>query len=231
MTWRYDLLVMMVCILCLLSLSGGPATSTKQYSILFMGEGDLDHDTPIQLWRMLKDAGLQVEVFNETRLGHDSWEYLQFAKANLQRFQNLRPDVVIIHLGYPDVSQTAEAVPSVKFYNSVLSLIRLSKTILNQLGQPSILMIGTLPPVPQGSAFPPYPVSNRRIRAEINPMIRDLARRERIVCVEMEPIFIADRQQRSLAMARTWYHALMPYLGIHSAPTLKEIWSGRFTWP
>ena len=231
MNWRYDFLVILVCFLCALSLSGGPASRQKSYNLLFMGEATLVDTTPIRLWRMLQNGGVRVEIFNETRLGHDAWEYLQFMKANYQRFQNLHPDVVIIALGYPDVSLTQEAIPAPKFYNATLNIIRLSKTLMNGTGQPSIVMISTLPPVPPGATSPPYPIANRRIRAEINPLIRDLARRERIVCVDMSDINVAAAEQRSGLMARHWYHTLMPYFGIHSAPTLRELWSGRFRAP
>ena len=100
----------------------------------------------------------------------------------------------------------------------------MARTFLNPEGQPSILMLATLPRFREP---PPYPYNSnslRRIRAEINPAIRDLAQRETLVLVRMDDLIVnvagGDRRQP----VRRWYQAMMPYLGIRILPTLEEIW-------
>ena len=228
MNWRHDWVILLICLYCAFSLSGGPQSSRRPARIVVMGEGVLSEGVPYELWRMLQAAHSPVILFNECRIGHNSWEYLQFFKAEYYRIQNLHPDIVLIQLGLEDVQAGSDWVSTRGYYNDMLAVIRMAGTLVNPEGEPAVVLVAELPRLSQNAPYPFVPASARRVRAELNPALRDLAAREAVTLIPMGDIEIAGTHRVPREIARRFYEAVMPYLGIHIAPTLKEIWKNEF---
>lgn len=227
MNWRHDLFIIFGCVLCAFSLSGGPQTKTRPMRILLMGEGILSGGAPYSLWQMLQDSGLAIYIFNECRSGHNAWEYLQFLKANYHRIQELHPDIIFIQIGLEDALRNPGRSTPSQYYNNTLSIVRTARTLFNGDGEPSVVLLGLLPLFSGNVGYPLDEGSKRRIRAELNPALIDLASREALTLVNMSNVEFGQSNSMADNVAQRIYHALMPYLGIHVSPTLKEIWESE----
>ncbi len=213
------LFMILTCLVGITSLSGLVPYHQDEWVVVFFGDGGVHPLLPYFLQRIFYRAHVQAIVFNEVRTEHTSWDYLQFLKANYERIANLHPDVVLVQIGLYDTIRGPKGLRYTSTYNNILKIIRISKTFTNKKGDPTILLLSTLPRLLPNPPLPYRSDAPRRVRAQLNPFIRELAYKEHIVLVEMEDIEMNFMSGSTRVFAGRWFHALMPYFEIFEVPS------------
>jgi hypothetical protein len=216
---RWGLSLLVAVLLGFLGFSGGPDYRRRPLRVLCIGDDWVASEVPFYLWQLLQARLGTVEVFNEGRLQHGAYDVLQFVKDDYDQLADLRPDVVLLLIGVQD-GLRGYAAPY-RWCNDVWRTVRLAKTWQNPEGFPTLVVLTPLPaPVLPGGAPAPTEFA-RRVRAEMNPCLQDIADREGIPLVDLGAIPIPDGptpEALSRWLARTWFRTLMPYTGLRSLP-------------
>jgi len=174
---------------------------------------------PHFLQRMFNREGVRCRVLNFGRSGFSSGEYRRFLETDGGRLKNERPDFILLQLGTNDVRIDGDHASTPEFEANMGSVLDLLREFRDRAGNPSRIVLGTIPPVPEGAPLPFSPESSRRVEAEINPAIRALAAARGLPVVDNHALFVgrpdllpgihptADGYRR---LAENWFAALKP---------------------
>jgi lysophospholipase L1-like esterase len=189
--------------------------------ILCAGDSITEQGYPILLQKVMKRQGILARVLNYGRGGNTSGEYLRFLISEESRLSSIRPDFVLLELGTNDVRCDGDRTPTPVFERNMRVLIGHFRAFRTRENKPPIILLATIPPVPEGVAFPFSPESSRRVREEINPTLRRIADELGLPLVDHFSFFmkasellpdVHPSREGYWAMARGWFNALKPYL-------------------
>jgi lysophospholipase L1-like esterase len=189
----------------------------SNYIILCAGDSLTEEGYPPFLERALKGEGIRAKVLNYGKSGHTSGEYLRFLREQKTEMAENQPDFILLQLGTNDVRTDRDRTSAEEFYVNMKEIIRLFRDFRTRSGKTPIILLATIPPVPEETPFPFAPVSATRVVKEINPLIQKLAQEETLSHVDNFSVFL-DRpllltevhpsDQGYEAMAKNWYNAL-----------------------
>lgn len=192
---------------------------SKPKGIIIMCAGDsiTEIGYPRFLQRLLNREGIRNKIFNQGQSGHNSREYLQFLKKNQTIWTGSNPDFVLLQLGTNDVRIDHDQTSSDEFYRNIKEIILLFRRLRTRAGESPLILLATIPPIPEGTPYPFDSVSRRRIWEEINPLIEKIAHEENLPLVDNSSLFLSSphllpdvhpSKKGYEALAQNWYEAL-----------------------
>lgn len=209
---------------CLAALLPFTATCSRRaagppITILCLGDSLTEKKSgyPPHLQRLLNEEGISAEVSVLARPGNNSREFRRFLiRGQSDPLRGLRPDFVFLMLGTNDVRCDGDRTPIDQYKRNMEEII----TVVRRVG-PRRVFIAAVPPIVLEEDMPFNAESVQRVPREINPAVRELARRFALEVVDMYALFAADRtelpgihpSERGYAMmAERFLRALRPWL-------------------
>ena len=189
--------------------------------ILCAGDSITAAAYPHFLQRILARNGTRARVLNYGRSGFTSGEYRAFVENNLDRLGREQPDAVLLQLGTNDVRTDGDRTETAAFRANMEAVVAAFRTLRGPAGRPPLVFVATIPPVPPGTPFPFSAESVRRVEDDINPVVRGLASKEKLILVDNHGLFLSNSSLLSgvhptregyEALAENWYAALLPRL-------------------
>lgn len=185
--------------------------------ILCAGDSITEFGYPRFLHKILKRQGIRNKVVNLGRSGHNSREYLRFLKKNRSVWDENLPDFIFLQLGTNDVRIDQDQTSADEFYRNMKEIILLFRGLRTRTGKDPLILLGAIPPIPEGTPFPFDSTSRKRVREEINLLIERIAREENLPLVDNFSLFLNSphllpevhpSKEGYQALARNWYEAL-----------------------
>jgi lysophospholipase L1-like esterase len=174
------------------------------------------------LGRALREEGVRARVLNEGRSGNTTGEYLRHLRGGAaDRLKAEAPDLILLQLGTNDVRFDGDRTALPDFVDNLREIVRIFGAFRNRSGRPSVLVLATVPPVPESAPFPFTPASARRVVEEINPAIRALAAEAGLPVVDNHGLFAGTPEllpgvhpsaEGYRRLALNWLQAVRPYL-------------------
>jgi len=215
--------------------------------ILCAGDSITADSYPKRLQDRLEKAGLSAQVLNAGIPGHTSTEYLDYMTSS-SILSKVNPHVVLLQLGTNDVRVDFNRVSTQQCIKNMRAIIGLVRAHRNPDGGAPMLFIATVPPIVV-NGFPFTAASRRRIKREINPAIKELAKafdlpvNDNCALFEKRPHLLPDihpSQEGYQAMADQWFEVMVGVLGRaffsdtaatkQAAPPVPAVCSGA-VWP
>jgi lysophospholipase L1-like esterase len=197
------------------------STSPKGVIVFCAGDSITAEAYPHFLQRLFNSEGRKAKVLNYGRNGHTSGEYLRFLEKNGARLEAERPDFILLELGTNDVRADIDLTPTPVFKSNMKRIIEIFRGFKSRSGKTPVILLATIPPVPEGTPFPFTPESVARVDAEINPAIKSISQEERIPLVDHHPLFLKEpgllrgvhpSPEGYRRLARHWFESLQPFL-------------------
>ena len=197
------------------------ASPPRGFIILCAGDSITAEAYPHFLQRLFSRDGIRARVLNFGRSGFTSGEYRAFLAKNLEAMARERPDAVLLQLGTNDVRVDGDRTATEEFAANMRVITAAFRGFRSRAGRPSVLLLATIPPVPEGTPLPFSGESVRRVDEEINPAIRSLAASEGLPLVDNHGLFLSrpdllpgihPSRDGYEALAERWYGALRPIL-------------------
>ena len=199
-------------------LFSGCAPSGRGVIVFCAGDSITEAAYPHFLRRILNREGIAARVLNYGRSGYTSGEYLNFLVKSRDKLIEEKPDVILLQLGTNDLRNDHDFTPTDKFRANMKGILGVFRTFRSRSGKIPAILIATIPDIPE---TPPNfdAASARRVRAEINPAIRDIAAGEGITVVDQHAVFVRrpdllpevhPARDGYRLMAETWREALRP---------------------
>lgn len=188
--------------------------------ILCAGDSLTEEGYPRDLSRLLRQDGFRARVLDLGRKGSNSGEYRRYLQSHKDRMASLRPDFILLQLGTNDVRLDGDATSAPDFERNMKAIIELFREFRTRDGQTPVLLLATIPPVREGTAFPFSSESARRVRDEINPALERIAAEDRLPLVDNYSLFLASpgllpgihpSAEGYREMAANWYRRLKPF--------------------
>ncbi len=188
----------------------------SNYIILCAGDSITEYGYPPILKTLCRREGIRTRVLNQGKSGNTSGEYLKFLKNNLEAMAASRPDFICLQLGTNDVRTDHDHTSSEAFFANMKEIVRLFHDFRTRSGNTSLILLSTIPPVPEAAQYPFAPESAERIEKDINPLIRKLAVEEKLTLVDNHavlfgsPDLLPDVHPSDAgyeALARNWFAA------------------------
>ncbi len=189
--------------------------------VLCCGDSITAGGYPHYLQRLFAADGIRARVLNRGRSGNRSAEYLSFLGHNEAELRGLKPDFILLQLGTNDVRTDLDRTPTPEFEANMREILRRLREFRGRDGKPSRILLGSIPPVPEGRVVAFDQESRLRVTTEINPAIRRLAESAGLPFVDNFAIFpgrpdllsdVHPSREGYKALAAGWYRALKPLL-------------------
>lgn len=196
--------------------------SSRGIVIVCAGDSITEAEYPRHLRRLLSQEGYRVRVHNYGRKGNNSREYLEFLKGMERELAQLQPDFVLLQLGTNDVRGDSDFTSATDFERTMRQIITIFEGFSNREGKKPIILLATIPPLPENSPPPFVPDSAGRVVEEINPIIRRIAADRNLILVDNYSLFIRNphllpdihpTSKGYKLLARNWRDHLRPFLG------------------
>jgi len=197
------------------------SSSPRGVIILCAGDSITAEAYPHFLQRLMNREGPRARVLNYGRSGNTAGEYLAYLARNRDKLAAERPDFVLLELGTNDLRADADFTPTDAFAARMKEVVAVFRSFRNRAGQPTRVLLATIPPVPEGTPFPFTPESVRRVAAEVNPAIRALAEAEGLPLLDVHGLFLENPDllpgihpsaEGYRRLARAWHEFLKPFL-------------------
>ena len=191
-------------------------------TIFCAGDSMTDSEYPRHLRRIFSQEGRPFRVLNYGRKGNNSGQYLRFLKEQKSLLAQTRPDFVLLQLGTNDVRVDGDFTSAEDFAGQMKAIIGIFHEFRNCGGGKTRILLGLIPPIPEGVSSPFSPRSRERVSQEINPLLEKIAVEEDVVLVDNYSFFLTRPQllsgihptsQGYKALAQNWHDALKPLLG------------------
>jgi lysophospholipase L1-like esterase len=139
---------------------------------------------PLYLKRWLADSG-QKAIFHEWDQGGLSSEtYRSFFARRQESWQKTACDFILIQLGTNDAARILRGESSIeRFEDNMDVILRKLKKFPGKKSASPVILLATVPLFAEGSGSD-APQKNRLIEEEINPVLREIARREGLILVD-----------------------------------------------
>jgi len=203
-------------LVCLLILTFCGSKSTG-IIILCAGDSITEIGYPRFLHRILNREGIRNKILNQGQSGHNSREYLQFLKKNKTIWAVSSPDFVLLQLGTNDVRIDQDQTSADEFYRNIKEIILLFRRFRTRAGKSPLILLATIPPIPEGTPYPFDSASRRRVWEEINPLIEKISQEENLPLVDNFSLFLSSphllqevhpSKKGYEALAQNWVEAL-----------------------
>jgi lysophospholipase L1-like esterase len=187
------------------------------YIILCVGDSITATDYPRFLQRKFDQDGILAKVLNYGRSGNTSGEYLAFLKKNTTLLSAEHPDFILIQLGTNDLREDFDHTSTSQFSENMTDIIKIFGGFKTRSGKTPQCLIATIPPIPKDSPFPFTESSQRRVKEEINPAIRQIADARGLVLVDNytllldQPLLLPEihpSKEGYRQIAQNWYNSL-----------------------
>jgi lysophospholipase L1-like esterase len=185
--------------------------------VLCAGDSLTERGYPPYLQRILARDGVPARVINAGRSGASSGEYASFLMENEERLREERPDVVLIALGTNDLRTDHDFTPTEVFRRNIQTIIERFRTFRSRGGKTPEIFLSTIPDIPLGD-LPVFDAgSARRVEAEVNPVIREIASAADLPVVDIHAVLagrndllpgVHPSPEGYRLMAETWGKAL-----------------------
>lgn len=203
-----------------------PAAPPGVPVVLCAGDSITAASYPGHLQRLLDVSGHRLQVINGGVNGNTTGEYLSFLRRT-QLVARAHPTWVLLQLGTNDVRVDGDATPLAQFRANLEAIIDLVTAHRNPDGSSPRIILATIPPIPAGVPGPFDAGSAARVEAEINPAIREVARRRQLPLADNHALFAArpallpgihPSEAGYRALADSWFDVLAPFLVASATP-------------
>lgn len=193
----------------------------RGFIILCAGDSLTAASYPRFLQRILKEGGVRAKVLNYGHSGYTSAEYLRFLDEKSTVLTEECPHFVLLQLGTNDVREDGDRTSADQFENNMRRIIHIFRDFRTRSGEGTHVLLATIPPIPEGCAFPFSQDSGRRVVSEINPIIRRLAQELGLQVVDNFTLFqqsphllpgVHPSEEGYRVMALNWSKALEPLI-------------------
>lgn len=202
------------------------ASPPRGVIILCAGDSLTAKAYPHYLQKRLNADGIRARVVNRGVSGDTSGEYLAWLTDPVREEAILwhRPDIILLQLGTNDVRVDGDRTETAQFTANMRKIITHFRGFLTRTADPSLVVLATVPPIPEGTPFPFSPESARRVREEINPAIEALAREFGLPLVDNYRLFegrpdllpgVHPTLEGFRLLAGNWYETVRALLPAH----------------
>jgi lysophospholipase L1-like esterase len=197
------------------------SSKPKGFIVLCAGDSITAADYPRFLQTRFEQDGILAKVLNYGRNGNTSGEYLAFLKQNTTLLAGEHPDFILIQLGTNDLREDLDFTSTAQFSENIKNIIEIFSGFKTRSGKTPLCLIATIPPIPKNFVFPFTEDSARRVREEINPVIKQIAAAAELVLVDNYTLLLDQPQllpeihpsrEGYRQIAKNWYNSLKPYL-------------------
>jgi lysophospholipase L1-like esterase len=201
-----------------------PALSGRPV-ILCAGDSITAASYPKHLKDLLARDGFSFQVINAGAKGDSTAEYIRFLDRS-QIVERTDPGWVLLLLGTNDVRIDSHTTTTAQFRANLETILDRFEKHRNRDGSFPRIVLGTILPIPLEVRWHFDAVSRARVESEINPAIRDIARRRGLVLADLHPLFVGrpellpeihPSEKGYRVLAEAWHRILVPLLS--SAPT------------
>lgn len=191
--------------------------SPKGVIILCAGDSITELGYPRHLQKIFKKEGIQAKILNQGKSGHNSQEYLTYLEKNRKALSETSPDFILLQLGTNDVRIDHDRTSADDFYNNMKQIIALLRSLKTRTGKEPLILLASIPPIPEEIPFPFAPESRKRVEEEINPLIQKIALQEKIPLVDNHSLFVQSphllpdihpSQEGYRSLAQNWFNTL-----------------------
>jgi lysophospholipase L1-like esterase len=188
--------------------------------ILCAGDSITAASYPKILKGLLARDGLKVQVINAGIKGHSTAEYIRFLDRS-RIVERTDPGWVLLQLGTNDLRIDSHATTTAQFRLNLEAILDRIGRHRNKDGTFPRILLATIPPIPVEIRWHFDATSRARVAAEINPAIRDIARRRGLVLADMYALFAArpellpdvhPSEKGYRALAGAWHRILAPLI-------------------
>ncbi len=188
--------------------------------ILCAGDSITAAGYPDHLRARLEHDGFRVRVENAGRKGNTTGEYLAFLRSS-RLAEREKPAVVLLQLGTNDVRIDGDRTPVELFRRNLEAIIDLFMARPFIAGRVPVILLATIPAINVVDMTHFDANSDIRVEKEINPTIRDIARRRGIALIDNHALFagrpsllpdIHPSEEGYRALADNWHASLAPLL-------------------
>jgi len=188
--------------------------------ILCAGDSITAAKYPGYLQQLMEKDGLLVQVINAGRRGDSTAEYIRFLDKS-RILERTDPSWVLLQLGTNDLRIDSHATTTGQFIKNIEAILDRIERHHRPDGSSARVILATIPPIRLEIRWH-FDVSSRvRVEAEINPAIRDIARRRGLILADHHAIFAArpellkdihPSREGYRVLAAAWYRILAPLL-------------------
>ncbi|MCK4761509.1 MAG: SGNH/GDSL hydrolase family protein [Candidatus Aminicenantes bacterium] len=161
------------------------------YKVLCMGDSLTESSYgqyTRNLKRLFKAGGFKVNVYPAARPGNTSGQYLEYLrKSNI--LAKINPHILVLMLGSNDVRIDGDNTPLPRFEKNMREIIKIIKSSKNPATSKKIVFIATIPPI-FNCDLPTFDeTSQRRVKEEIVPAVKKLAKEEELYLIDVFDFF------------------------------------------
>jgi lysophospholipase L1-like esterase len=188
--------------------------------ILCAGDSITAASYPGHLQELLTRDGLPVQVINAGIKGDNTAEYIRYLDKS-QIVEQTDPEWVLLQLGTNDLRIDNHATKTEQFRNNLESILDRIGRHRSQDGSSPRIILATIPPIPVEIRWRFNAGSRARVEGEINPVIRDIARRRGLILADNYALFVArpdllpdihPSEEGYRVLAEAWHRILAPLL-------------------
>lgn len=193
--------------------------------ILCAGDSITAASYPGHLQELLARDGLQVQVINAGVKGDNTAEYIRYLEKS-RIVERTDPSWILLQLGTNDLRIDNHATTTEQFRTNLESILERMGRHRNQDGSSPRIILATIPPIPVEIRWRFNAGSRTRVETEINPAIRDMARRRGLVLADNHALFagrpdllpeIHPSEEGYRVLAEAWHRILAPLLSSAAA--------------
>jgi lysophospholipase L1-like esterase len=186
--------------------------------ILCAGDSITAASYPKHLKKLLARDRLQVQVINAGVKGDSTAEYIRFLERS-RIIERTDPDWVLLQLGTNDLRIDSHATTTGQFRKNLDAILDRIRRHRNKDGSSPRVLLATIPPIPVEVRWHFNSRSRRRVKEEINPAIRDIARQRGLVLADVHALFagrpellpeIHPSEEGYRELAEFWHRILAP---------------------
>jgi lysophospholipase L1-like esterase len=186
--------------------------------ILCAGDSITAASYPRHLKDLLAKNGLPVQVINAGIKGDSSAEYLRFLEKS-RIVERSDPAWVLLQLGTNDLRIDSHRTTVDQFRRNMEAILERIGRHRNKDGASPRVLLATIPPIPVEVRWHFDAGSRTRVEAEINPMIRALARQRGLLLADHHILFAArpellaeihPSEDGYRELAASWHRILAP---------------------
>jgi lysophospholipase L1-like esterase len=186
--------------------------------IFCAGDSITAADYPGYLQELMDGDGLLVQVINAGRKGDSTAEYIRYLEKS-RIVERIDPSWVLLQLGTNDLRIDSHATTTEQFKRNLESILDMIERHRNPDGSSPHIILATIPPIPLEVRWHFNANSRVRVEAEINPAIRDIARRRGLILADNHALFVGrpdllpeihPSKKGYRALAAAWHRILGP---------------------